>query len=289
MTVPRHEPRIIVYCVEPAAYRLVRAWAERHSYTLRLIVTTPGPARARANARYREILAEAPAEQDILVTTRMRRSASLLAALEPDLILSFTLPYRLPPEVTALPRHGAVNLHPTPLPAYRGPNPARMIFDGTPILGATLHRTAADFDTGAILSQHTAPMPDPVTPEEVLPRWSALIDAALDEGMARALAGDPGTPQDGARASYAASFTPEERWLAWDLPGAVIQRRATALNLAVPQARAWIDGRAYLVERVACRPVAPRERPGTVLERSGDTLSVFTADGIAHLTIRALP
>jgi methionyl-tRNA formyltransferase len=164
-----------------------------------------------------------------------------------------------------------------------------MVFDGAPMLGATVHRTAADFDTGAILSQHVAPMPDRVTPEAVLPRWSALIRAALDEGVARALANEPGTPQDATAASYAAPFTPEERWLAWDLPAAVVQRRATALNLYVPQARAWIDGRAYQVEQVTCHPAAPpRARPGTVLERSGDTVVLQTADGIAHLTARAI-
>ena len=66
-------PGIILYCVDPPAYRLLRAWAALHAYTFRLIVTTPGPTRAR-NIRYREIVAEAPPDQDILVTTGMRAS-----------------------------------------------------------------------------------------------------------------------------------------------------------------------------------------------------------------------
>jgi methionyl-tRNA formyltransferase len=282
-------PRIILYCVAPDAYRLLRAWADRRGYRFRLIVTTPGPARAR-NPMYREIIAEAPPEQDILVTTGMRRIAPLLATLNPDLILSYTLPYRIPPEVTALPRHGAVNLHPAPLPAYRGPNPARMIYNGESTLGVTLHRTAEDFDTGAILSQHVAPMPDDVSPDTVLALWSDLAMKTLDEGVARALTDEPGTPQDSTRASYAASFTPEEMWLDWHLPAAVLQRRATALNLFVPQARAWLDGRPYLVEQLTSLPdTSSRAQPGTVLERSGNRLQVQTAAGIAQLTIGTLP
>ncbi|HWE63972.1 MAG TPA: formyltransferase family protein, partial [Chloroflexota bacterium] len=153
-----NSPRIVLYCVAPPAYRLLRDWAARTGYGFRLIVTTPGPRRARTGA-YRAIIAEAPAEQDILITTHMRGIAALIAAADPDLILSFTLPFRIPPDVLALPRHGAVNLHPAPLPLYRGPEPARMIYNGEPNLGATLHRTDSEFDTGAILSVHTAPMP----------------------------------------------------------------------------------------------------------------------------------
>jgi methionyl-tRNA formyltransferase len=278
-------PRIVLYCVEPNAYRLLRAWAERSGFTFRLIVTTPGPARAR-NVMYRDIIAETPPDQDILVTTGMRRIAPMIAALDPDLILSFTFPYRIPPEVLALPRHGAVNLHPAPLPAYRGPNPARMVYNGEPLLGATLHRTEADFDTGPILSRQVAPMPGDVSQQSVLETWEGLIVKALDEGVPRALADEPGTPQDSSQASYAASFTDEDMWLDWNVPAAVLKLRVAALNLVTPQAKAVIGGREYLVDGLANLPDAPpRTEPGTVLERFENAVKVQTAEGIALLSV----
>ncbi|MDB5057547.1 MAG: Methionyl-tRNA formyltransferase [Chloroflexi bacterium] len=278
-------PRIVLYCVEPNAYRLLRAWAERSGFTFRLIVTTPGPARAR-NVIYRDIIAEAPPDQDILVTTGMRRIAPMIAALDPDLILSFTFPYRIPPEVLALPRHGAVNLHPAPLPAYRGPNPARMVYNGEPLLGATLHRTEADFDTGPILSRQVAPLPADVSQQSVLETWERLIVKALEEGVPRALADEPGTPQDSSLASYAASFTDEDMWLDWNVPAAVLKLRVAALNLLTPQAKAVIGGREYLVDGLANLPDAPpRAEPGTVLERFENAVKVQTAEGIALLSV----
>ncbi len=280
--------RLILFCVNPEAYGVVRLWAERAGHRLVLIVTSPGPKRARSTG-YRAIIAQAPPAQDILVTTGMRRVAPLLAALDPDLILSFTLPFRLPPEVTELPRHGAVNLHPAPLPAYRGPNPARMVYNGEPTLGATLHRTAEEFDTGAILSRHEAPAPAEITPTAVLRTWIELLLRALDEGVARALADEPGIPQDEANASYAASFTPEEMWLDWTLPATMLQRRATALNLFEVQARAWIEGRAYLLDQVQALPEAPPDRPpGAVLDRSTQTITVQTGRGALRVTATAL-
>jgi methionyl-tRNA formyltransferase len=281
-------PRIILYCVAPDAYRLLSAWADRRGFAFTLIVTTPGPTRAR-NPLYRTIVAEAPASQDILVTTHMRGIAPLLASVDPDLILSFTFPYRIPPEVLTIPRHGAVNLHPAPLPAYRGPNPARMIYNGETTLGATLHRTEVEFDTGPILSRHMAPMPKDVTPQSVLATWSDLILQALDEGVPRALADDPGTPQDDTEASYAASYTEDEMWLDWSVPAAVLQQRATALNLFEPHARAIIDGREYRVDAVTSLPDEPsRAEPGTVLESFENLVKVQTADGVALLAASPL-
>ena len=103
--------------------------------------------------------------------------------------------------------------------------------------------------------------------------------------MALALADEPGTPQDETQASYAASFTPDELWLDRRLPAALVQQRATALNLIAPQARVWIDGEAYLVERLISLPGGQTgAEPGTVLERIGRALVVQTSDGRVSLT-----
>lgn len=58
---------------------------------------------------------------------------------------------------------------------------------------------------------------------------------ALEEGVPRAVAGEPGEAQDEAAASY---VTEAERWLSWDEPALTVQRRAAALNVLGPTARA---------------------------------------------------
>ncbi len=275
--------RIVTFNVEPPAYQLVAEWAARHGHELVLVVTAPGRPTSPYDG-YREIVAMVPRGQDVLVTTRLRRAAPLIAALAPDLVLSYTFPYRIPPEVTAIPRCGAVNLHPSPLPRYRGPNPARMLYDGEPTLGATLHRIDIDFDTGPILARHERPLPADASPERVVAGWREVLVAALEEGVTRAAAGDPGIPQDDSLASYAAPFTEEERWLNWDDPAALLQRRTTALNLVLPLARATIDGRPYAIHRVC--PLAgppPCAPPGTLLDRTADALIVRAADAAVEV------
>ncbi len=282
--------RIVAYCVRPQAYQVIANWCARHGHRLLLVVTSPGP-RSRPSPTYHEVLNAVPRTQEVLVTTRMQRPLPLLRELAPDLIVSFTFPYRLPPETISIPRYGAVNLHPAPLPAYRGPNPLRGIYDGYPTLGSTLHWTAPEYDTGNILAIATCPLPEDRSFESVFGAWAGTMGPVLEQGVPRALAGDPGTPQDESQASYGGTFTMEERWLDWNLPAALLQGRATVLasnteglegDAAGCMAR--IDGTAYGVQRVTPLPgIAAPAPPGTVLAASGAVVTLCCAGSVVQV------
>lgn len=283
--------RLAVMIVEPIAYRLVAAWAERHGHRLALLVTTPGPPHTWHNRDYHDLVGAVPATQDVLVSRRMRRVvAPVLAALAPDLVLSFTFPHRIPPEIVALPRFGAVNLHPTPLPAYRGPNPRRMLFDQRPTIGAALHRIEPGFDAGALLSCQEQPLPSESTPETVLALWLTLLDQALEVGMARALKGEPGAPQDERAASYSPPFTMAERRLDWSWSIQELRRRLLALNLFHPEAWTEIDGRPYAVGSLTPRPARAEggiatKPAGSILALDDDRAAIVVADGVVEVEL----
>ena len=264
---------------------MVADWAAYRGHQLVLVVTTPGPSHTDYDGHVK-IVEAAPRSQDVLVTTRMKRAAAVIAAYEPDIVLSYTFPYRLPASILAIPRLGAVNLHPSPLPRYRGPNAHRMLYDGGETLGATLHRTAEGFDTGAILSRREVPLPLDPTVESVSEIWNDLLCMTLDEGMERAIAGEPGIPQDEDESSYAASFTPEEHWLEWRWPAEVLQRRTVALNLLEPTARAVLDGAEVQVASV--RSVSFDSRgaaPGTVMGQVANGVLVAAGDGMVEVEL----
>jgi methionyl-tRNA formyltransferase len=272
--------RIVACNVEPDAYRLVAAWSDFRGHELALVVTTPGPARTDYDG-HEKIVAIAPRRQDVLVTTRLKRAARVIATYEPDVILSYTFPYRLPAAILEIPPLGAVNLHPSPLPRFRGPNAHRMLYEGCDTLGATLHRTESGFDTGAILSRREVPLPPSPTIEMVSDAWNDLLFVTLDEGMGRVLAGEPGTPQVEAEASYAASFTAEELWLDWRWSANLLQQRTIALNMLEPTARALLND--VEVRVIAVRPTLEDARgslPGTVLAAMDDGFLVVAKDGV---------
>lgn len=84
----------------------------------------------------------------------LEKSADDLKALETDIILMSCFPRRLPPAIFNVARIGCFNLHPSILPAYRGPSPvhwqcAHKVSES----GVTVHQVNSEFDQGDIAIQ----------------------------------------------------------------------------------------------------------------------------------------
>lgn len=77
-----------------------------------------------------------------------------LRGLEPDVLLVAVFARILKTAVLAVPRLGCVNVHPSLLPAYRGPNPVYWaVANGETRTGVTYHLIDEGVDTGDILEQ----------------------------------------------------------------------------------------------------------------------------------------
>jgi methionyl-tRNA formyltransferase len=127
-----------------------------------------------------------------------------LAAYRPDVILVACFPYVFPPALLQLPRLGCLNLHPSLLPAYRGPAPLFWQFrQGERQTGVTLHVMDERLDAGDILLQAALPLHDGLTGPEaealLAEQGGQLMLEALD-----LLARDALTPrkQDESAGSY---------------------------------------------------------------------------------------
>jgi methionyl-tRNA formyltransferase len=90
-----------------------------------------------------------------------------LASYRPQTILVACFPSIFPPALLQLPPHGCLNLHPSLLPAYRGPAPLFWQFrQGERRTGVTLHLMNERPDAGDILLQKRVALPDGVTGPE---------------------------------------------------------------------------------------------------------------------------
>lgn len=83
-----------------------------------------------------------------------------LTEIGPQMVMSSCFPWRVPANVLALPTEGWWNLHPSILPAWRGPAPLFWQLRAAEAhTGISLHRMASDFDTGPIISQCEMALP----------------------------------------------------------------------------------------------------------------------------------
>ncbi|MFC7079059.1 methionyl-tRNA formyltransferase [Halorussus caseinilyticus] len=78
---------------------------------------------------------------------------SLVADLEPEVVVAVGFQHIVPPEILAVPEKGCLNLHPGLLPETRGFNPnVWSIVEGHPA-GATLHYMDDGVDTGDVIAR----------------------------------------------------------------------------------------------------------------------------------------
>ena len=126
-----------------------------------------------------------------------------IAALEPDAVVMASFDQIVGARALAIPAHGWLNIHPSLLPLYRGPEPIYWtIADGAPEAGITLHRAAPRFDAGPILAQRTITVSPDETAGTLTRRLCAAGVEALPEALARLLGDDPGVEPDMSLATY---------------------------------------------------------------------------------------
>jgi len=157
-----------------------------------------------------------------LMTTKMRDSAEWIAGLHPDLLVVAGWYHLIPKSMLANVPLGAVGLHNSLLPRYRGGAPlVWSIINGESETGVTLFYLADGVDDGDIVGQQAFPIAFEDTIADVVRK---AIDAAVDV-VARhvpeiALGAAPRIPQDHATATTFPQRGPEDGLLDWNAKSA---------------------------------------------------------------------
>ena len=181
-----------------------------------------------------------------------------LENLELDAVVMASFDQIIGPRALAVPAHGWMNIHPSALPARRGPEPVYWtIADGDEVAGITLHRAIPKVDAGPILAQRRLTVDAGDTSGTLTRRLCEAGVAALGEALSGLLADVPGEPIDLSGASYAPSVGHRHIDTAESAVAALRMIRA-----GVPNMPAWtsIDGRPAYVRAAHAGAPAPGQR-----------------------------
>lgn len=275
--------RLAVFSLLEQSFAIVREWAESAGHEIALLVTQPGDD-AAPSLQYS---AAATRETVVLMAPDVRQCEPILAQLDVDLAVVNTF-RRVPESVASIPRHGCVNLHPSLLPAYRGANGYRSIYEGEPQIGATMHYLTPEFDAGPILAQSSVPMPEDVDPVSALEGLRRVLTEVLELGVPRALAGAPGDEQDATAATAAPVFTEEETVLTPTVSSHLFQCRFTALTLGGKQPLVELEGERQPVRAIRRLPGLSAASPGIVNSSTRRAILAVT-DGVVELELGRNP
>jgi methionyl-tRNA formyltransferase len=177
---------------------------------------------------------------------------------DPDFLFSFYYRYMLKAEWLKVPRRGALNMHGSLLPRYRGRAPVHWaIIHGETATGASLHYMLEKPDAGALVDQQSVPILENDTALEVSLKVAAAAQEVLHRSLPRLIAGNADArPLDLARGSYFGRRRPEDGRIDWRQSAKTVHDLVRAVAPPFPGAFTEVNGcrLALLETRVDAEP-----------------------------------
>lgn len=158
--------------------------------------------------------------------------------LRPDFLFSFYYRYLLSQRLLATATRGALNMHGSLLPKYRGRAPVNWaIVKGEAETGASLHYMEARPDAGPLVGQEAVPILINDTALDVSMKVAAAAERLLGRCLPDLIAGRaPSAALDLARGSYFGRRRPEDGKIHWDRPALEIHNLIRAVAPPFPGA-----------------------------------------------------
>ena len=213
---------------------------------------------------------------ETLLSEDMNHLRERIRVISPEFMFSFYYRRMLPPEVLALARKGAFNMHGSLLPKYRGRAPVNWaILKGESETGATLHEMVAKPDAGRIVDQERVPIGPDETAAEVFAKVSDAAETVLKRSLPHLLAGTASLKkQDLSKGSYFGARRPEDGRIDWSKSALEIHNLVRAV--APPYPGAFSGTMKILRTRLENRQ-APHGKTGPY--REGDEWFALCGDG----------
>ena len=210
---------------------------------------------------------------------------ALIDRMQPDLLVVAFFNQLLKPAVFQHLRHGAINVHPSLLPRYRGPAPLFWTYrDGCEATGLTVHRLSPGEDDGDVLLAEEVPLPLGTRGEDLVDdlaeRGARMVLQAVD-GLAR---GDlVGRAQDATGATRAPRPTDDHMRVDPAMPARRIFHFVRGVGRWSPL---WFDAGGARLRVLDAIDVDETKRLPGEHAVVGDHLHVGTSEGTVTLAVR---
>lgn len=203
-----------------------------------------------------------------------------IISLKPDLIVTAAFGQFLPETLLKVPTLGAINVHASLLPKYRGGAPVHYsIINGDSETGVTIMRMVKKMDAGDMLSQKAIPISKTDDVGSMFDKLSLLGKEMLLEMLPEFIAGNvKEIPQDETLVTYSPNITREEEQVDWN-------KTSPLIDCQVRGMRPWpVAFTTYQETRVKLWDTTPLEEttvktPGTIIKINKKNFWVACGEG----------
>ena len=213
---------------------------------------------------------------------KMRDGTALAAvkALEPDILVVVAYGRILPDDILAVPKYGAINVHGSLLPKYRGAAPIQWaVLNGDRTTGVTTMHLASEMDTGDIIYSAETEIGEYETSGELFDRLMDMGARLLVKTLKDIENGAaPRTPQDNGSASYVRMLDKSDSPVDFNMSPRAVLKRIYGLQ-PWPVATAEIGGVQYRLFAAEYTKTHTGSAPGSVVSAGKEGIELACAGG----------
>ena len=213
---------------------------------------------------------------------KMRDGTALaqIKALEPDILVVVAYGRILPDDILAVPKYGAINVHGSLLPKYRGAAPIQWaVLNGDKITGVTPMYLASEMDTGDIIYTSETEIGEYETSGELFDRLKDMGAELLVKTLRDIDAGTaPRAPQDHSKASYVTMLDKSICPIDWNKTPREVLKHIYGLQ-PWPVATMELEGKTVRVFAAKYTDGKTEKVPGAVVSTDKGGLEIACADG----------
>lgn len=215
------------------------------------------------------------------VNVRDENFIDTLKAYAPDFLVVVAFGQILPAVILEIPRRGAINVHASLLPKYRGPAPIQWaIMRGESQTGVTTMLMDTGVDTGDIYLSAATPIRSEDTSAALHDRLAGLGAGLLVDTINRIWEGTlfP-RAQSHAKATYAPMLRKKDGHIDWSQPARAIDAKIRAMT-PWPGAFCFLNNKRFKIHKATPMSKTSISPPGTVVPGFPDELRVATGEGV---------
>lgn len=239
-------------------------------YDIAAVFTQPDKPRDRGMKLSYSPVKELALENNIPVyqPTKLRdgTATELIKSLRPDILVVVAYGRILPDDMLEVPKYGAINVHASLLPKYRGAAPIQWaVLNGDKITGVTTMYLASEMDTGDIIYTAETEIGEFETSGELFDRLMVMGAELLDRTLRDIEAGTaPRTQQDHSKASYVKMLDKSLSPIEWAKTPREIIKQIYGLQ-PWPVATAELDGKVFKIYSAEYTQNKTVKAPGSVV------------------------
>lgn len=220
---------------------------------------------------------------DVYQPTKLRDGSftELLRSLKPDVLVVVAYGRILPEDALSVPTYGAVNVHSSLLPKYRGAAPVQWaVLNGDTVTGVSTMYLAPEMDTGDVIFTEKTEIGEFETSGELFDRLM-VTGAELLHKTLRAIENGtaPRSKQDESQASYVTMLDKSMSPIDWSRSPREIVKHICGLQ-PWPVATTEIGGLTFRIFKAEYTDTVTDKAPGTVV--AADKRGIEIACGGAH-------